>query len=72
MNDFGDVKICTCCKEPKPISQFHRTSRKYTHKKSGEALLYTYHHAKCKKCRNDQKEEWIVKKNKKNRKKVKA
>ena len=50
-------KECTGCGEIKPISEFHKTSRKFK-KKDGIIYTYKYHHAKCKVCRSLEKKAW--------------
>ena len=49
------TKRCTKCGEIKLLNEFHKTSRKYGNK------TYMYHHAKCNKCRNEEKREWVKK-----------
>jgi len=48
---------CTNCGKIKPISEFHKTSRKFK-KKDGKIYTYRYHHAKCNVCRRLDKKEW--------------
>jgi hypothetical protein len=46
-----EEKYCTACKRKHPITDFHKTSRKF---QTGAGLekTYVYYHAKCKLARN--------------------
>lgn len=49
MFDLEDIKSCTLCGDPKPISQFGTVMCKYT-KKDGTVSTYVYPRPQCKPC----------------------
>lgn len=58
-------KTCSKCKTEKEITEFHKTSHKYR-PDNGHETDYKYYHAKCKKCRNDEKKIYLINKKKEN------
>jgi hypothetical protein len=50
-------KRCSKCKRMKPITDYHKTSRKAVYK-DGSTFTYRYYHAKCKVCRRLEKNIW--------------